>query len=125
MASMQLSAVRIFVRNLREAVAFYQTNFEWPAIADDPSAGYHVFDVGGVYLVIEPVTLDAPEGEQALVGRFTGISFRVDDVANVHARMRANGVVFTGEPEKQVWGGVIATLRDPAGNEIQLVEHPK
>jgi lactoylglutathione lyase len=33
-------------------------------------------------------------------------------------------VHFTGLPEKQQWGGVLATMQDPAGNELQLVQHP-
>jgi predicted enzyme related to lactoylglutathione lyase len=123
MASMLLSAVRLFVRNLPEAVAFYQTNFAWPVIADGMGDGYFVFDVADINLVIESVALDAPEDEQVLVGRFTGISFRVENVAAAYERMRANGVTFTGEPEKQFWGGITATLLDTAGNEIQIVEY--
>jgi catechol 2,3-dioxygenase-like lactoylglutathione lyase family enzyme len=34
------------------------------------------------------------------------------------------GVAFTGLPEQQSWGGILATLRDPAGNELQLVQRP-
>jgi len=33
-------------------------------------------------------------------------------------------VRFPGAPEAQSWGGLLATLRDPAGNEIQLVQYP-
>jgi predicted enzyme related to lactoylglutathione lyase len=123
MTSIPLSAVRLFVRNLPEAVAFYTTNFAWPVIADGTRHGYFVFDVGGINLVLETVALDAPEDEQVLVGRFTGISFSVDDIAIGYARMRANGVVFTGEPEKQFWGGIVATFSDTAGNEAQIVEY--
>jgi predicted enzyme related to lactoylglutathione lyase len=123
MASVPLSAVRVFVRNLPEAVAFYTTNFAWPVISDGTSQGYFVFDVRDINLVLESVALDAPEDEQALVGRFTGISFGVEDIGSAYTRMRANGVVFTGEPEKQFWGGIVATLHDTAGNEIQIVEY--
>jgi predicted enzyme related to lactoylglutathione lyase len=121
--SMPLAAVRVFVRNLEEAIGFYKRNFDWPMTGGGASEGYGVFDVGDVNLVIEPVAADADEEDQAYVGRFTGISFRVDDIANAYARMRANGVVFTGTPEKQFWGGTLATLRDPAGNEVQIVQY--
>lgn len=124
--SMPLAAVRLFVRNLDEATTFYKTNFDWPMTAGSAHEGYCVFDVGGgATLVIEPVAEDADPDDQALVGRFTGVSFRVADIADAHARMRANGVTFTEAPEKQFWGGIVATLRDPAGNRLQLVEYAK
>jgi lactoylglutathione lyase len=31
--------------------------------------------------------------------------------------------VFKGVPEKQFWGGTLVTLRDPAGNEVQIVQY--
>jgi predicted enzyme related to lactoylglutathione lyase len=123
MTSMPLAAVRLFVRNLDEAIAFYKSNFDWPMTAGSASEGYCVFDVGSINLVIEPAAIDADEEDQSYVGRFTGISFRVDDIAGTYARMRANGVVFTGAPEKQFWGGTLATLSDPAGNCVQIVQY--
>ncbi len=122
---MPLAAVRFFVRDLEEAVAFYKTNFDWPMTGGGASEGYCVFDVGDINLVIEPVALDADEEDQTYVGRFTGVSFRVDDIAAAYERMRANGVVFTGVPEKQFWGGTLATLLDPAGNGVQIVQYAK
>ena len=63
-----------------------------------------------------------PSDEQALVGRFTGLSFTVPDIHAKHRELVDRGVHFTGQPELQFWGGTLATLRDPAGNELQLVE---
>jgi predicted enzyme related to lactoylglutathione lyase len=123
--STRLAAVRLFVRDLNEAIAFYAKHFEWKPAAGGASQGYCVFDVGGIDLVVETVAHDASEEDQALVGRFSGLSFQVADVATTYERMRSNGVVFSGEPEKQFWGGTLATLLDPAGNGIQLVERPR
>jgi uncharacterized glyoxalase superfamily protein PhnB len=39
--------------------------------------------------------------------------------------LRSRGVAFTGEPEKQFWGGTLATFKDPAGNELQICEQPR
>ncbi len=115
-----------FFHNLDEALAFYKRNFDWPMTAGGASEGYCVFDVGGnINVILEAVAFDADEQDQAYVGRLTGVSFRVDDIAIAYARMRANGVVFTGGPEKQFWGGTLATFHDPARNELQLVELPK
>lgn len=49
------------------------------------------------------------------------------DVANieaVHARLRAAGVAFSRPPEREPWGGVIATFQDPDGNTLQLMQLP-
>jgi predicted enzyme related to lactoylglutathione lyase len=77
-----------------------------------------------VQLIIEPVSSAAPKEEQDLVGRFTGMSFAVASISAKYVELCAKGVHFTGEPEAQAWGGVLATFRGPAGNELQLVQAP-
>jgi uncharacterized glyoxalase superfamily protein PhnB len=83
-----------------------------------------VFDAEPLSLVVEHVATDAPAEDQALVGRFTGLSFDVTDVEAKFQELSSLGVAFTGLPERQQWGGILATLRDPAGNELQLVQQP-
>ncbi len=121
---MRLAALRIFVRDIVAARDFYARLLGLPPITDGAADGYCVFDLGGADLVIEAVAADAPADEQALVGRFTGASFAVDDIVAAHARLAACGVHVSGDPEPQFWGGMLATLRDPAGNELQLVQYP-
>ncbi len=36
----------------------------------------------------------------------------------------ADRLEFSGAPEKQDWGGWLATFKNPAGNELQLVQLP-
>jgi catechol 2,3-dioxygenase-like lactoylglutathione lyase family enzyme len=121
---MKLSAARVFVRNLAEAEHFYRSVLHLPLQAGGVEHGYCVFAPGSTQLVVEPVAAEAPEEEQVLVGRFTGLSFSVVSAAAAYAELRALGVVFTGEPEAQPWGGILATFKDPAGNELQLVQLP-
>lgn len=45
-------------------------------------------------LIVESVPPDAPRDDQVLIGRFTG----------------------------QAWGGILATFRDPEGNEMQIFQ---
>jgi uncharacterized glyoxalase superfamily protein PhnB len=66
------------------------------------------------------VAADAPPDDLQLVGRFTGLSFEVADIDAVYDTLRGRGVVFAASPERQGWGGTVATLRDPAGNELQI-----
>jgi predicted enzyme related to lactoylglutathione lyase len=120
---MQLNTARVFVRDLPSARQFYETILGLPIKADGEKFGYCVFKAGATELVVEVVDAEAPQEEQELVGRFTGLSFSVPDVWLKHQELLARGVRFAGEPELQVWGGMLATLADPAGNELQIVQH--
>ncbi len=119
---MKLSAVRIFVRDVEEARRFYAEVLALPLKADGSAQGYCIFDTDGTQLIVEAVTPDDPADDQALVGRFTGLSFATPDIHLKHRELVARGVPFSGAPERQFWGGWLATLNDPAGNGIQLVQ---
>ncbi len=48
-------------------------------------------------------------------------------VADVRAelqRLRARGVPVVRPPEAEWWGGTVATVEDPDGNYVQLLEEP-
>ncbi len=117
---MKLAAVRIWVHDLPEAVSFYRDALGLSFDAAASSQWAAVFRTDGVDLVIEPAG-EEPE----LVGRFTGLSFRVGDIAAHYQTLLARGVPFAAPPEHQFWGGITATFRDASGNELQLVEYPK
>lgn len=121
---MKLSAARIFVRKLAEAEHFYSAVLGLALQAGGAQSGYCVYRSGSIDLVIEPVDDDAPQDEQVLVGRFTGLSFAVSSVQDAYDQLRAAGVQFTGAPELQAWVGRLATFLDPAGNALQLVQAP-
>lgn len=121
---MNLNTARIFVRDIAAAKQFYEHQLGLPLKADGSQHGYCVFKSGGMELVVECVAEDAPEDDQALVGRFTGLSFTVEDIAAKHQALEALGVHFTGLPEKQYWGGILATFEDPSGNGLQIVQLP-
>ncbi len=121
MVNMRLAAARIFVSDLSPAIHFYATLLG-PPTAVDPGT-YAVFNATAD-IVVETVPADAPPDDLALVGRFTGISFAVDDIDGTYERLRASGLRFAGGPELQGWGGRLATCIDPSGNELQLVQYP-
>lgn len=120
---MRLAAARIFVDSLDWAIEHYRLLLGAP-VAADVDAGFAVFAAGDVQVVIEHVAVDAPAEDRVLVGRFTGVSFAVDDIAGEFDRLQAAGVRFTAEPERQSWGGTLAGVVDPSGNEVQLVQYP-
>ena len=121
---MELNTARVFVKDINLAKQFYSEKLGLTIKADGSQYGYCVFKAGSTELVIEAVADDAPEEDRVLVGRFTGLSFTVQDTEKKYRELAAMGVSFTGLPEKQFWGGILATLRDPSGNELQIVQQP-
>lgn len=121
---MELNTARVFVRDIQAAKQFYEHQLGLPLKVDGSQYGYCVFKSGNTELVLESVAEDAPEEEKTFVGRFTGLSFTVTDAVAKHRQLQAKGVAFTGQPEKQFWGGILATLQDPSGNELQIVQQP-
>jgi predicted enzyme related to lactoylglutathione lyase len=71
-------------------------------------------------------TLGPPyEGaEGPLVGRFVGVSLRVDDIDETYQTLRGRGVEFVAPPARMPWGGVLAHFRDPDGNVLTLLVSP-
>ncbi|RST49536.1 VOC family protein [Variovorax sp. DXTD-1] len=121
---MQLRTARIFVRDLPGASRVYEELLGLQLKSPRSEEGFRVFDAGPMSLVVERVDADAPAEDQALIGRFTGLSFDVTDVQSKYDELASLGVAFSGLPEQQAWGGILATLRDPSGNELQLVQQP-
>ena len=121
---MKLTTARLFVSDIEASRDFYAASLGLQLVADDARFGYCVFAAGPVSLVLERVGPDAPDDDQVLVGRFTGLSFAVDDIARTHRELAGKGVVFTEEPARQAWGGIVATFKDPSGNQLQLAQHP-
>jgi catechol 2,3-dioxygenase-like lactoylglutathione lyase family enzyme len=48
----------------------------------------------------------------------------VDDVRAEFVRLRALAVPFVREPEVESWGGTVATMQDPDGNYVQILQEP-
>jgi catechol 2,3-dioxygenase-like lactoylglutathione lyase family enzyme len=117
---MNLSAARVFVQDVVEARRFYGDRLGLRLIGGDLDHGVCVFEAGSTQLIVEAV----PDDEQDLVGRFTGLCFAVDDIVSKHRDLLSLEVEFSGGPARQYWGGWPATLKDPAGNELQRVQLP-
>ena len=50
------------------------------------------------------------------------INLFVADVRAEWARIAPQGVRFVREPEVESWGGVVATMEDPDGNYVQIIQ---
>lgn len=118
---MKLYAVRIFVDDWNAACAFYEEKLGLTLEFKDEGFGWAEFDIGGPKFGIERVDADSPDEDKVLIGRYVGVSLRVDDVNKTYNDLVAKGVEFSGEPEKQEWGGTLAEVIDPCGNILTLM----
>ena len=52
------------------------------------------------------------------------ISLGVSDIHDQYQRLRDEGIEFIRVPEKEFWGGWVATFLDPDGNILQMLQRP-
>lgn len=52
------------------------------------------------------------------------VNLATDDIECDAARLTAAGVPCDRPPERESWGGMVATFRDPDGNVVQLLQLP-
>ena len=53
------------------------------------------------------------------------VNLSVSDIHSVYRELTARGVEFVRPPEREHWGGWVATFRDPDGNLLQLLQQPE
>lgn len=61
-------------------------------------------------------------GKKSSEKRRSGIVLDTDDIFALHRRLREKGVIFTLEPTKMPWGGIVADFLDPDNNELEVVQ---
>ena len=80
-----------------------------------------VFEAAGGFIrILDHSEISGPTREPARAQ----INLFVDDVEAEFARVLAAdaSVAVQRAPERESWGGLVATLRDPDGNFVQLLE---
>lgn len=116
-----LAAARIFAANVDRAVRFYRDTLGLSVSGQSKDSA--VFKLDNIDLIVEHANPVDPEGAE-MIGRFTALSFQVDDCKAVTGKLMAQGVQFLGPAQVQVWGGTLAHFLDPDGNVLTLVEYP-
>jgi len=106
------------VTSLDRAVEFYRDTLGLP-LRHQGSFGAEFLE-GEVRLSVHPAV--HPDSK-ALVGRHTGLTFRVDGLLHLCGDLHARGVTFLAEPTQQAWG-IMAMVADPDGNVVALWEAP-
>ena len=52
------------------------------------------------------------------------VNLTVDELDGMHQQLLDAGVPCLRPPERESWGGRVATYQDPDGNVVQLFEFP-
>ena len=71
--------------------------------------------------IMPPETVEAAKRS---IGTPTGIWFYTNDIQSTFKQLTTNGVNIS-EPQKQDWGGIMSLIKDPDGNEYQLISAPQ
>jgi len=116
--------ITIFVRDLERSIQFYVGQLGFNLLFDS-RVGTGRFVVvgppdGSATLSLAEVTPGAKEYES--IGRSPTIVFLSENVVAKYEQWRDRGVHFSEPPHKPVWGGLYASLEDPDGNSLKLVE---
>lgn len=114
-----VAGVIIWTDNLAAMTAFYRDTLGLPLHSERPH--FVAFEWGDMRFSI---------GAHAEVSGTTRephrimINLATSDIRTLHARLAALGVRFIRPPEREHWGGLVATFADPDGNLLQLLEQP-
>lgn len=112
--SLKLAYVNVFVSDLERSLAFFEAQLGLEVQMKALDFGYASFATEHVGFAL------AQTDDTTLTGRHTGVGFSVVDLQGEYESLKAKGVSFTMPPEKQPWGGFMATFQDPDGNVYYL-----
>ncbi len=105
----------VYVDDMEESTRFYRDILGLPIKRKEN--GWTEFQSRGASLVLHPRTTAAGGAGQGCVH----LAFRVDDAGQVYDELTAKGARFAGPPAQASFGRH-ATLFDPEGNAIDLIE---
>lgn len=105
------------IERFRAMRHFYVEMLRLPVRSD--REGFVNFDLGGGRLTV--ATHSDVSGVNSDPARLM-VNLGVDDIDVIHRRLIEAGVRFVRDPEREAWGGRVATLVDPDGNFVQLLQ---
>lgn len=115
--SITLKNFVIFVTDLGKAKSFYADLLGLPVAGQ--SEMLIEFFPGAVTTL--GVSLALHDDARALVGRHTGITLKVDNIAGICETLKSGGAYFVEPLESSPWGKM-AVVQDFDGNMIALVD---
>jgi predicted enzyme related to lactoylglutathione lyase len=113
MTSLQLGSVIIATQDKARLKTFYHEVLGIPYNAQGK------LESGGV--IIHPALHSEVHGPPAEPHRVM-LTFEVAEIHTAATDLQARGVAFVRLPERENWGGWLATFLDPDGNYLQLIQ---
>ncbi len=125
----KIGTVCVFVSNQDRAKAFYTNVLGLELHSDQPlypgatNRWVAVAPHGAETEIILYLPDQNWEHYRQVVGMSQALTLDVSDMDRVVRDLKAKGVTFVSEPDKQPWG-TFATIQDSEGNKLLLVEQP-
>jgi catechol 2,3-dioxygenase-like lactoylglutathione lyase family enzyme len=120
-----VSAISLFVEDLRAAKAFYEDVFGVGVVFEDETSVCVKFDQLFVNLLLSSSAAQQVE-PAPVAGRDSGSRFQlsiwVDDVDAACAALETRGVQLLTGPVDREWGMRVATFTDPDGHSWELAQ---
>jgi catechol 2,3-dioxygenase-like lactoylglutathione lyase family enzyme len=120
--TMKIGFVTVFVTDFDKSLDFYTKPLGMEIDYTDRKFWAQFKSGEDVSLAIQKCAPDYVEQGSKMAGRFVGVTLMVDNIEDQYNRLGAKGVEFTGRPEKQSWGGILAHLKDLDGNVLTLMQ---
>lgn len=95
--------VSLPVRDQNRSLDFFTNILGFRVVTDQPFNDKQRWIELGVGKSATGIVLFTPDGHEARIGTFSGISFVSDDVMATWKDLAAKGVKFTKEPVQQEW----------------------
>ena len=124
----RVETVCIFVADQNRAKRFYTDTLGFELRSDDPlypgatARWIAVAPKGSATDLILYLPDENWEHYRGVVGKSQALTFAVSDMPGLVTDLKAKGVTFTQEPDRQPWG-TYATIEDSEGNRLIIVEH--
>ncbi len=112
--------VIIWTDRLDVMTQFYRETMGFPVHSVKPY--FVAFEWGDMRFSIgthEDVSGKTTESDRVMINLGT------ENIQEAYEDLVAKGVEFVRPPEQEHWGGWVATLRDPDGNTLQLLQQPR
>ena len=109
----KLSAVTLFVKDMKRSVRFYKTDLGMELLYGSPDSAFTSFSLGASYINL---VLD----RDYTFSHWGRIIFYVDDVDEFYRRVVSKGLSPLTEPQNADWQERYFHLSDPDGHELSF-----